>query len=68
MSNYYITKYLLENWIMYSVGPVDGAQRIKEEDSRRSREARDEGDQYKEPTGATRREIQPPHHARYIHI
>lgn len=69
MSNYYVTKYLLENWIMHSVGPVGGAQRIKEEeDSRRGGEARDAGDQYKESTGATRWEIQPPHHARYIHI
>lgn len=37
MSNYYITKYLLENWIMHSVGPIGGAQRIKEEDSRKIR-------------------------------
>lgn len=55
MSNYYITKYLLENWIMHSVGPVGGAQRIKEEeDSHKDEEARDEGDQYKESTRATR--------------
>lgn len=49
MSNYYITKYLLENWIMHSVGPVGGAQWIKEEeDFRRSGKARDERDQCKE--------------------
>lgn len=53
---------------MHSVGPVGGAQRIKEEDFRRGGEARDEGDQHKESTGATRQEIQPPHHARYIRI
>jgi len=50
------------------VEPEGGEQRIKEEeDSRRGKEVRDEGDWYKKSTEATRREIQPSHHARYTY-
>lgn len=50
MSNYYITKYLLENWIMQLGGAGEAEQRIKEEENSRGR-GRDERDRHKKSIG-----------------